>query len=224
MAGKTLKDTPRYRAEGVESETEPGSRGRVLRNLLGVRSVREIQARESEALLRATERLAGEVRIDQRFTAEDIRGFHRLWLGEIYAWAGEYRSVNLFREGIAFAAAREVPRLMCELERGPLAAHTPCGPASRDEIARSLAIVHGELVLVHPFRDGNGRLARLVATLMALQAGLPLLDFGNLGGKGRPRYFAAIQAVLDRDYEPLTSLLRATIERSVRPARRSSGG
>ncbi len=34
--------------------------------------------------------------------------------------------------------------------------------------------VHEELVLIHPFREGNGRVARLLSTLMAFQAGLPM--------------------------------------------------
>ncbi len=36
-----------------------------------------------------------------------------------------------------------------------------------------MAVTHTELILVHPFREGNGRLTRLLNTLMALQAGLP---------------------------------------------------
>jgi hypothetical protein len=54
-----------------------------------------------------------------------------------------------------------------------------------------LAEVHAELILVHPFRDGNGRLARLVALLMALQAGLPPLDFSPMAGRGKRVYIAA---------------------------------
>ena len=51
-----------------------------------------------------------------------------------------------------------------------------------------LAVVHAELILVHPFRDGNGRLARLVSLLMARQAGVHSLDFSALprvGGSER---------------------------------------
>lgn len=57
----------------------------MLRNLVGVRSVREMARRESEALLAATERLIDETRVDQRFTAADICRMHKLWLGQIYA-------------------------------------------------------------------------------------------------------------------------------------------
>ncbi len=217
-----MKKSGRYQARGTEAEHEPGSRGRVLRNLLGIRSARAMAEAESVALLEATERLTHEVRVDQRLTADDIRHIHRSWLGAIYPWAGEYRSVNLSRGELTFAAAREVSRCMAELERGPLADHTPLEPAPLDELAGALALVHAELVLIHPFRDGNGRCARLLATLMALQARLPLLDFGALEGRGRQAYFAGIRAAFDRSYTPLTSLFRRTLDRTLAGA--SKGG
>ena len=53
--------------------------------------------------------------------------------------------------------------------------------------------------------------------LLALQAGLPPLDFGPLAGRGKRAYFAAVQAVLDRDYGPLQACFKAVIRRSLRP-------
>jgi hypothetical protein len=85
----------RYDAIGPEAEFQPGSGGRVLRNRLGITSVRELERRESAALLIATQQIIDETRVDQRFTASEIRQMHRLWLGEIYEWAGEYRGVNI---------------------------------------------------------------------------------------------------------------------------------
>jgi len=41
----------RYEATGVQSETEPGSRGRVLRNLLGIKRIGDMNEAESQALL-----------------------------------------------------------------------------------------------------------------------------------------------------------------------------
>jgi cell filamentation protein len=138
--------------------------------------------RESEALLAATQRLIDDTDVDQRFVADDVRGMHRTWLGEIYQWAGDYRSVTMTIDGFMFAAADQVPRLMRDLERGPLRNYTPCRFPSAEEQARALAVVHVELILVHPFRDGNGRCARLLATLMGLQAGFPPLDFSGFMG------------------------------------------
>jgi cell filamentation protein len=79
-----------------------------------------------------------------------------------------------------------------------------------------LAEVHVELVLIHPFREGNGRIARLLSVLMALQDGLPPLDFSDLPGAGREEYFAAIRAGLDLDYHPMTEIFTGVIARTLK--------
>lgn len=107
---------------------------------------------------------------------------------------------------------------MAELERGALREHTPCREASDADVARAVAEVHAELILVHPFREGNGRLARLLALLMALQAGLPPLDFGPLAGRGKRAYIAGIHAAVGRDYAPLAAMFVRVIGRSRRRA------
>jgi hypothetical protein len=62
--------------------------------------------------------------------------------------------------------------------------------------------------------DG-GRLARLLAVLMGLQAGLPALFFDRLAGRRRQQYFAAVRAGLGRDYEPMAQMFSAVIERTL---------
>ena len=170
---------------------------------------------ESQALLIAQDAMLDHYGTDHRFTAADICGLHRLWLGPIYDWAGDYRSVNIGKGGFQFAHAPLIVGLMGELERGALARHTPCHPCRDHAIATALAEVHAELILIHPFREGNGRLARLLALLMALQAGLPPLDFSP---QGRRAYIAAIHAALGRDYGPLTAMFGRVIARSRRRA------
>jgi len=68
--------------------------------------------------------------------------------------------------------------------------------------------------LIHPFREGNGRIARVLSTLMVLQAGLPLLNFGLISGEKKKEYFEAIQAGLDKNYEPMEKLFLMIIEKS----------
>jgi cell filamentation protein len=41
-------------------------------------------------------------------------------------------------------------------------------------LIRGLAEIHVEFVLIHPFREGNGRIARLLADVMACLAGAVL--------------------------------------------------
>jgi cell filamentation protein len=208
----------KYESAGPEVEFQPGSRGRVLRNLLGIRHVRDMHAAESQALELAQVDAADQYGPNHRFTAGDIRALHRLWLGPIYTWAGEHRSVNIGKGGFQFAHAPPIPRLMAELERGALYRHTPCHGANDADVARALAEVHAELILVHPFRDGNGRLARILALLMALQAGSPPLDFSPMTGGGKRVYIAGIHAAMNHNYAPLTATMARVIDRSKRRA------
>ncbi|BFU95801.1 MAG: hypothetical protein NTNFB02_25230 [Nitrospira sp.] len=186
----------------------------MLKNLLGVTSKREMDRTEGREQVRALEELASFYEDDHRFTAADICHIHRCWLGRIYSWAGKYRHVNVKKDAFSFAAAAQVPKLMAGLEEGPLARHTPCRSASIETLAAALAEVHVELVLIHPFREGNGRVARILAVLMGLQAGLPALYFDKLSGRSRERYFAAVRAGLDRNYDPMAELFSAVIRRT----------
>jgi cell filamentation protein len=199
--------TDRYDVSDLrEGQFEPGSNELVLRNKLGITSVDDMNGAETAALASATEEFINLYDAQRRFTADDIRDMHRRWLGNIYDWAGEYRQVNLGKGGFQFASAHLIPRLMAEFENGPLRVHTPCKTAKVSAIAAALAETHVELVLIHPFREGNGRISRLLCVLMALQAGLPFLDFSAMAGERKPDYIFAVQKGLERDYSKMTSI------------------
>ena len=217
-----MKKDKRYDVSGlVEAQFEPGSRGQVLKNLSGIKSKREMDAVEEREQFRALEELIRIYGSEHRFTEADICNIHKIWLGPIYTWAGRYRQVNLTKGDLPFAAARQIPRLMSEFEKGPLREFTPCRFSSLDEAARALAIVHAELILIHPFREGNGRVARLLAHLMVAQAGLPLLDFSDFIGRKHRTYFGAVRAGLDRNYKPMENMFSGLIDKALR-TRRSS--
>jgi cell filamentation protein len=208
----------RYAVNGNEGVYQPGSRGRVLANRLGIVRVRDMQVAETRALLDLTDALLDEVGVDQRFTAHDLCDWHRRWLGDLYPWAGEYRQVNMGKGGFQFASAHLTHGLMAGFERDVLAAHTPCNGMDDARLLEALARTHSEFILIHPFREGNGRLARLLNTLMALQAGLPVLDFDGLRGRAKQDYIAAIQAAVGCNYWPLERVFANVVRRSRRTA------
>ena len=72
--------------------------------------------------------------------------------------------MNFAKRDFMFAAADQVPRLMREFEQGPLRDYTPCRFNVVQEREQALAVVHAELILIHPFREGNGHCARVLAT------------------------------------------------------------
>jgi cell filamentation protein len=70
----------------------------------------------------------------------------------------------------------------------------------------ALAETHAELILIHPFREGNGRVARHFANLMIWQAGRLPIDFDPIVAKRKLEYFASIRTALLGDYAPLQNL------------------
>lgn len=211
-----MKKDGRYDVSDLtEAQFEPGSNNLVLKNRRGIKSPQEMDVAEARALERAMNSFIGSYGENHRFMVADLLALHKDWLGEIYDWAGKYRQVNISKDGFPFAAAAQVPKLMSLFERDVLQRNTPCNFTGHAEIIRALAETHVELVLIHPFREGNGRLARILSTLMALQAGLPLLDYGLIAGEKKEAYFAAVQAGMDKNYQPMERLFAEIIERSV---------
>ncbi len=207
----------RYDVSGlIEAQYHPGSRGRVLHNLLGITSKRQMDEIEAREQKRALEEILSLYTLDHRFKAADICRMHKIWLGGVYEWAGQYRQVNLSKGAFPFAAAAQISNLMVNLEAGPLHRFTPCLFTTMPEVAHALAVVHTEFILIHPFREGNGRVGRMLAIVMAAQAGYPALDFGHLKGMKKQEYFRAVKAGMDYNFEPMEKIFSAVIERTVR--------
>jgi cell filamentation protein len=121
------KDKGKYNTAGlIDAQIEPGSGGRVLKNLLGIKRKREMNRIEGWEQRRTLDELIRIYDRKHRFTASDIKSIHGRWLGRVYAWAGEYRQVNVSKGGFMFAASEHIPGLMVDFESGPLREYTPC--------------------------------------------------------------------------------------------------
>ncbi|WP_273455122.1 Fic/DOC family protein [Nevskia ramosa] len=202
--------TDRYQADGPQVDFEPGSGGQVLANKLGITEIADIE--EAELIL--PEKLYDAVLVEalpeRALTVADLRIWHRRWLGNVYSWAGEERSVNLSKGDFHFAIAAQIPRLLSVLERDCLLRFTPCDSLTDEALIEAIAVTHVEFILIHPFREGNGRLSRLLADVMAVQAGRDPLDYSPWDAD-RQSYFAAIQRGLANDYEPMKQLVATAL-------------
>lgn len=107
---------------------------------------------------------------------------------------------------------------MTQFETEYLAKYTPCHFSNNDELAYALSIIHVEFIVIHPFREGNGRIGRLLATLMALQARRPLLNFGEIdqtiNPEGFKNYVLAIHAGHAGNYKPMQIIFQRILEAS----------
>ncbi len=172
--------------------------------------------------IKAEQNLVDTYSEDHQFTVEDLHLINKTFLGEIYPWAGTYRTVNLSKGGFPFATAFAIPKAMEKFEQGILSKNTPCNIAEIEELSGRIALVHVEFLLIHPYREGNGRTARLLATLSAYQAGMPGIDFSFIRGRGKEfdRYVRAIQLGIKQEY----GLMQEIIERALRLAQQSMRG
>jgi Fic family protein len=73
-----------------------------------------------------------------------------------------------------------------------------------DVVVRA-AMAHLHLVSVHPFRDGNGRVARIVQSLVLAREGLAAPEFFSIEeylGAHTPEYYAALREAQGGSYQP----------------------
>lgn len=200
----------RYALHAADNEAQPGSGGLVLRNLAGVTAVDDINDLELELLAQLYQSVLVDELPDRALSVADIKHWHRRWLGNVYAWAGQERSVNMSKGGFSFAAAGQIPRLMANFEKSVLKRFTPCHGLTPAGLVEAIAVTHVELILIHPFREGNGRLSRLLADVMAVQAGHNPLDYSRWETH-KAGYVAAIHAGLALNYEPMKFWVRTAM-------------
>lgn len=114
----------------------------------------------------------------------------------------------------------EVPRLMAEVVDWLESGDTEADPFVR------AAMAHLHLTSVHPFRDGNGRVARIVQSLVLARAGMRSPEFFSIEdylAVHTPAYYAALRKVQAGRYQPqrdATSWVVFCIEAHLDQARR----
>lgn len=169
----------------------PNSQDEILPNLLGLKSLEEIGLSEFEGFLRAeislTESLTGRT----KFNVAYIQKIHKLSLGHLYDFAGKFRNVNMSKGGFPFAAAKFLAKTMADFETEILS-DMPNKYTSREELIKDVAKVHGEILFIHPFREGNGRTARMLANLMVRKQGYESLNFDLINENRFDQYVTAV--------------------------------
>jgi cell filamentation protein len=208
-SGRKIQRSSKYLGAS-EDEFEPGSRGQVLRNKLGIYSKRKMDDLEIIKYRDATLKLTDYYPKDYSFNENDIKVIHREIFKELYDWAGQYRRVDISKEYIRFAKWIYIDKLMKEYSETYLEKLTPPENTEKEKLSYDLAVLHNEFIIIHPFREGNGRTIRLLLYLIALQADYKGLDFGMIDEKGKSyeRYIEAIQQGLDGNHTLMAEIIQ----------------
>lgn len=186
----------------------PNSQGDILPNLLDLTSLKEINESEFEGFLQAEIYLSENLSSRTKFSSSYILKIHKMALGHLYSFAGKLRDVNMSKAGFPFASAKFLPETMLVFEKEILS-KLPSKYNSREELINDIAVVHGELLFIHPFREGNGRTARLLANLMSRKASYDGLMFERIGKKEFEKYVEAVQSCAVKDYSKMVNFITA---------------
>lgn len=138
-------------------------------------------------------------------TEEFIKRLHGKMFGDVWAWAGAFRVTE---RNIGIDPARIPIELRMALDDARHWVENTTYPP--DEIAVRF---HHRLVAIHPFPNGNGRTARLMADLLVDRLRQEPFTWGRVSltdvSETRTRYLAALRAADGYDIAPLLEFARS---------------
>ena len=143
---------------------------------------------------------------NKKITEDDIKEMHRLFYYRIdEANAGRYRKVKVFISGSKYPMPlpEKVPELMSKFISDLPGLRQKLHPV---ELA---AVAHKDFVFIHPFIDGNGRMARLLMNLILLQEGYNIAVIPPIL---RPEYIRALEKAHKDDKDFATFIARIVKE------------
>ena len=136
-----------------------------------------------------------------------LRRLHREMFGQSWRWAGQYRSSDKSIGADWRQIRMQVPALLADIA---------FQVEHRVDVVDLIAIrFHHRLVSIHPFPNGNGRHARLIADALIEQLGAPRFSWGGSSSLVnasalRQQYISALQRADRGDLTGLLAFARAS--------------
>ena len=159
-----------------------------LENKLGLESSAEL-AREEERISKRKAAALFENGILNTLrpgTFSALQTIHKYLFEEIYDFAGQIRTVNLAKGSFRFASAMYLEEALLHIEKMP--------QSTFDEIVEKYV----EMNVAHPFREGNGRSARIWLDLMLKAELHKVVDWSKVD---KEDYLLAMERSPVRDIE-----------------------
>ncbi|RDB32076.1 Fic family protein [Exiguobacterium sp. RIT594] len=155
--------------------TDPYSQDGVLKNKFGEKDPRKLEILEKRSTIRGWIKLQNELIAtpNLKLDASLIKKIHKNLFDDVYDWAGEYRTVNIVKGKTMFANALYVPAALEDLVT-KLNRDITSKSITSNNVGEKLAYYYGELNMIHPFREGNGRTQRIFIEKVADKLGYSL--------------------------------------------------
>lgn len=197
-----------YNTNAIEGVTL--SKGETALALRGItvsgKSITDVLAAQNHA---QTIRLVKDLASGKKITERDLLEIHRSVMSGIISSAGQYRQGDVQIIGASFTPP---PAYLVQSEVQKLLSFVNENPAELRPIELA-AHAHYYLAWIHPFDDGNGRMARLLMNLVLLKNKYP---FAIIRKVERKKYIGLLDAVSARaDFEPFLVYIARCVEQTL---------
>jgi cell filamentation protein len=146
----------------------------VLKNKLNIKDVEELKKAE-EKITSLKQYMIMESPINGRFTKSQLMNIHRFLFEDVYQFAGHIRREQIIKGDTMFfpphMISQELDKVFAKLHNEKMLHET-----DRKCQIEHLSYIMSELNIIHPFREGNGRIIRELIRCMAIHYGF-LLDW-----------------------------------------------
>lgn len=135
-----------------------------------------------------------------------LRLIHRVLFQEIYSWAGELRTVDISKADTRFCTVRRIEKESDKIF-GCLKKEEYLTSLPRDQLVVKAAEYYGDINMIHPFREGNGRAQRIFFEHLIVNAGFDI----SWNGIDPERWIKANEAAVVCNYAPLAEIFETCI-------------
>lgn len=177
----------------------------VLRNLLGLRNQADLDEAESSLSFLRTSELR-EQPVEGSFDLKHLQAIHQRLFGDVYDWAGQIRLVEIQKGHTDFARHMVIESAAQQLF-GQLAKERHLQGLDDNVFSQRAGHYLGEINVLHPFREGNGRTQREFIAQLALSAGHPI----DWTGISQAEMVHASIAAYNSDATELARLIRRSL-------------
>lgn len=156
-----------YSIDSLTADCYPGTS--CLINKLDIRD-EEMLAEYEAMVTTAKVALLEQNPLPGNFDFDHYRAIHQFLFEDLYAWAGQLRTVDMSKKGTAFVKAGEIKMLGEKAFARLNHRHNFAGLAHEDFV-ENIVDFYSVINLLHPFREGNGRTQRVFFTQLIRTAG-----------------------------------------------------
>ena len=173
-------------------------------NLLGSTDKDRINEYEARGIAKAEYSIFS-LDLDEPISTSMILEWHGTAFGELYDWAGKWRTTTVMVGQLVPPQPSQVPQLMYQFIDN--LNFKSANVNTREDHLDCLVYAHYEFIRIHPFNNGNGRTGRILMNLVATKLGYQPLELYHKAGKDRTTYIQAMREADKRNFGMLRLLI-----------------